>query len=111
MDLGLPEDWDTLKAWIQPSSQGYTTSQHLEGERKQLSHPEILLLADYSGLAPKEFWAAFPSYPLPAGPTTSVRVDRLKILIRRFGTNWSGAKNRVARRAIKNLSRGGETGV
>ena len=64
------------------------------------------MLADYSGLAPKEFWAAFPSNPLPAGPTTAVRVDRLKILIRRYGKNWSAAKKRVAKRAIKNLSRG-----
>ena len=85
MDLGLPEDWETLKAWIQPAGQGYTASQHLEGEGKPLSHPEIPLLADYSGLAPKEFWAAFSSNPLPAGPTTTVRVDWLKILFEKTG--------------------------
>jgi len=71
-----------------------------------LKFPQLPVLDDYDAPAPAEFWKTFPFNPLPAGPSTAVRADKLKILIKRYGGSWSQSKRRVAARAVKNLLKG-----
>ncbi len=102
----MPGHWEDLRIWIEgPGTTNWSAPEN-QSSLKPPKFPDLPLLADYSSPPPESFWKLFPFNPLPEGPKTAVRADRLRILVKRFGKNWSTTKKRVARRAEKNLLRG-----
>jgi hypothetical protein len=64
------------------------------------------VLDDYSEEPGACFWNTFPSNSLPTGPCTPVKVDRLRILIKKHENDWNPYEKRIAKRALKILSTG-----
>jgi hypothetical protein len=106
--LGLPLAWTTVLAWL-ISTFPKETPEKPVWERKPLLCPEIPQLADYDGPATDEFWKIFPSRVLPRNISTPIRVNRLKVLLRRKSKNFSAFQRLVAKRAIKNFEFGAIT--
>ena len=71
-----------------------------------MKFPNIPTLADYHDDAEDDFWDNFPSFKLPYSFKPSVKVDRLRILINKYGGDWSAYEKTVAKRAIKILTKG-----
>jgi len=103
---GLPDSWRTTAGWLGGGPAAPPVAPPPEPPPKPRKFPDIPILEDYSAEAGDDFWAAFPSNPLPKSAQTAVRADKLRLLVKRYGKKWSSAKKRVARRAIKNLERG-----
>jgi len=104
-DLDQRDIWEALKNWAEPHPIPPPVTVKI-GAGNSRKHPHIPVLDNYEDDAPPGFWQHFPSNPLPDGPKTAVRADRLRMLIKRFGGDWSYSKRRVAARALKNLTKG-----
>ena len=85
--LGLPALWTTIWSWLSAAvlEEACVIEEKAPKARK---FPEIPILPDYNIEADNGFWSFFPKKDLPKVVTTPIRVNRLKILIRRNGKNW-----------------------
>ncbi len=73
---------------------------------KPLKFPDIPVLERYDEEADDDFWREFPFNPLPYGPSTQIRVNRLELLVSKHIKNWSAYERVIARRAINILKHG-----
>ncbi len=69
--------------WLSPpTSENVEESEKVENTKKFCKKfPEIPTLTTYGLGAPKEFWANFPSNPLPPKPETRIDIEALKTII------------------------------
>ncbi len=69
--------------------------------------PEIPTLSTYGLGASKEFWANFPSNPIPRKPETRIDVEALKKIIESCSPSLLKSEQKRARKCIEYLETGG----
>ncbi len=78
--MGLPS-WNRVWFWISPFFVP-VKPKLIECEKKERKHKDILIVEDYSGKFPDEFWKKFPYREIPSGPESCVNHAALKNLIK-----------------------------
>jgi hypothetical protein len=89
--LGIPEEWDQVQYWIDCAGSA-PLPVPLEDTPRHKKCPEVPTLDSYSFPATPDFWAQFPSHPLPTGPETPINVENLRSLNQQFGGNFTRAQ-------------------
>jgi hypothetical protein len=107
--LGLPRDWRQVMAWLSPpTSEKMEQSEKVENAKIFCKKfPEIPTLATYGLGASKEFWANFPSNPIPRKPETRIEVEALKKIIESCSPSLLKSEQKRAAKCIEYLETGG----
>ncbi len=80
--MGLPQDWHQVMRWLTAPTNGESPKPKIEKTKKFCKKfPEIPTLTTYGLGASKEFWANFPSNPIPPKPETRIDIEALKTII------------------------------
>jgi len=103
--MGLPHKWHIVRGWLRNS---YVPAPKSIAPKSECPKPgRFPLLSDYTKDPGPVFWKAFPSAPLPPGPTTKVDHKALKTMIENYSSNWPKSKLRRAWALYDDLNCGG----
>ena len=106
--LGLPAVWTTVCGWLMAVRVREPIDIIMKSP-KDRKFPNVPILNEYFTNPGDYFWSLFPKKSLPKKVTTPIRVNRLKVLIRRNGKNWNKQQRWVAKRALHNIEKGAIT--
>jgi len=103
--MGLPLAWAVIMSWLIATSPSCPPPPAEVGP-KPLKFPNIPAREKYDIEADDDFWAEFPFNPLPKGPSTQIRVNRLELLVNKYSKYWSDYEKVIAERAMEILKHG-----
>ncbi len=107
--MGLPQDWHQVMTWLTaPTSENLEQPEKVEKAKKFCKKfPEIPTLETYGLSASKEFWANFPSNPLPSKPETRIDIEALKTIVESCSPSLLKSEQKRAKKCIEYLETGG----
>jgi hypothetical protein len=101
-DLGLPESWKTIEDWLN-DSRDVPMPGKVSPPVATLKNPDIPELPRYDCRLPAEFWKSFPSNYPDSMRIGGVKIDRLKLLVRRCWSRWTLPEKHIAKKAVARL--------
>ncbi len=106
--MGLPQNWRRVMSWLTaPTIEELKLPEKKENDKRfSKKFPDIPTLATYGGLSvSKEYWANFPSNPIPPKPETRIDVKALKTIIESCSPSLLKSEQQRARKCVEYLGR------
>jgi len=106
--MGIPADWTIVENWLNstffPDYEKEEKSFVFSAKNKQLPK-----LESYTQNPGDNFWKIFPKRELPDKPSTTINIENLEILVRKYSEKMTATERNRAWKVIQDLKNGADS--